>query len=248
METKTCAKCKQEKPMTTEYFGKANNKPNGFQSWCKECKKKDHLKNKEQRNKRSNERYYELNPKEILPKGMKRCSQCNEVKLYEKFNKLKKSKDGYKSHCRECRSKEFKENKERYQEAQKQYYELNKEQINKQTTKYYVNKYQIDRGFRILVICRSRLILALKGKSKSASTKELIGCSTEYLLKHLENQFTEGMRWENYGQWQIDHIKPCALYDFTKEENQRECFNYQNLQPLWAEDNMRKSDKYEEAL
>ncbi len=53
------------------------------------------------------------------------------------------------------------------------------------------------------------------------------------------------MTWDNYGEWHIDHIKPCALFDFTKEEQQRECFHYTNLQPLWAKDNMRKSDKYE---
>lgn len=73
---------------------------------------------------------------------------------------------------------------------------------------------------------------------------ELIGCSIEQLLEHLESQFQDGMTWDNYGEWHIDHIKPCAMFDFTKEEDQRECFHYTNLQPLWAEDNLRKSDKY----
>lgn len=75
---------------------------------------------------------------------------------------------------------------------------------------------------------------------------ELIGCSVEKLMEHLEKQFTEGMTWGNYGRWHVDHIKPCAMFDFSKPEHQQECFHYSNLQPLWAKDNLKKSDKYRE--
>lgn len=60
-------------------------------------------------------------------------------------------------------------------------------------------------------------------------------------------QFEPGMTWDNLGKgegkWQIDHIIPCSYFDLTKEENQRICFNYRNLQPLWAKDNVKKSNK-----
>jgi hypothetical protein len=59
----------------------------------------------------------------------------------------------------------------------------------------------------------------------------------------LEKQFTKGMNWKNYGKWHIDHIKPCASFDLSLEHEQKLCFHFTNLQPLWAKDNIRKSDK-----
>ena len=51
------------------------------------------------------------------------------------------------------------------------------------------------------------------------------------------------MTWDNHGEWHIDHIKPCASFDLTDADQQRECFNYTNLQPLWAKDNLSKGAK-----
>ena len=79
----------------------------------------------------------------------------------------------------------------------------------------------------------------------------LIGCEVDYLMYHIQEQFTKGMTWDNHGrgwygkkEWHIDHIKPCSLFDLTDPDQQRECFNFTNLQPLWAEDNRIKSNKY----
>ena len=101
--------------------------------------------------------------------------------------------------------------------------------------------------YRITKLLRSRISDGLKGKSKSASTLNLLGCSIEFLRKHLESQFKPGMTWDNhsFGGWHIDHIKPCAKFDLTKESEQRKCFHYSNLQPLWAEDNWSKGKKYD---
>ncbi len=75
---------------------------------------------------------------------------------------------------------------------------------------------------------------------------ELIGCSSKELESYLETQFTEGMTWDNYGYygWHIDHIKPCASFDLSDPEQQKLCFHYSNLQPLWAKENIKKSNKY----
>jgi hypothetical protein len=73
---------------------------------------------------------------------------------------------------------------------------------------------------------------------------EYIGCSIEHLKDYLQSKFENGMTWENYGKWHIDHIRPCASFDLTDIEQQKICFNYKNLQPLWAEDNFKKSDKW----
>ncbi len=71
----------------------------------------------------------------------------------------------------------------------------------------------------------------------------LIGCEIDYLMFHIQEQFTEGMNWNNYGEWHIDHRKPCASFDLSKPNAQRKCFHFSNLQPLWAIENIKKSDK-----
>ena len=92
---------------------------------------------------------------------------------------------------------------------------------------------------------RSALIEA--GQKKRLSTAELVGCSFDDLVIHVESKFTAGMNWDVFlksgGEIHIDHIMPCAAFDLTKEEEQRECFHWSNLQPLWAVDNMKKGKK-----
>jgi len=78
---------------------------------------------------------------------------------------------------------------------------------------------------------------------KKDSTIELLGCSIDELKTYLQNQFKEGMTWQNHGEWHIDHIIPCAAFDLSKKEDCLKCFNYKNLQPLWAHENLSKSDK-----
>ena len=51
------------------------------------------------------------------------------------------------------------------------------------------------------------------------------------------------MSWDNYGDWHVDHIRPCASFDLTNEDEQRICFHYKNLQPLWGPDNLEKGAK-----
>lgn len=90
---------------------------------------------------------------------------------------------------------------------------------------------------------KNRIWWALNGGPKTAHTLELLGCSIEEFKAHLERQFQPGMTWENYGYygWHVDHICECSRFDLTDPEQQRICFNYNNLQPMWGIDNMRKS-------
>lgn len=136
---------------------------------------------------------------------------------------------------------EIPENKERKRTAKVAWHEANPE---------YRNDYQRDRrandpAYKIADCLRSRLYKAVKagGAGKSASTIKLTGCALPELMAHLESQFQPGMTWENQGQWEIDHIKPCASFDLTKPEEQRACFHWTNLAPLWAADNRSKGDK-----
>lgn len=92
----------------------------------------------------------------------------------------------------------------------------------------------------------SRILNTLKrrGTYKTNKTVELLGCSLKQLKAHIESQFKEGMSWANRQLWHIDHIRPCASFDLTVDSQQKECFNYKNLQPLWSLENMRKGAKW----
>lgn len=94
----------------------------------------------------------------------------------------------------------------------------------------------------------SKRINAALGRDYAKKNKRSLdytGCSIDFLRNHIEKQFKEGMTWENMGKWHIDHIKPCVSFNLENIEEQNECFNYKNLQPLWAIENIIKSDKYE---
>jgi len=89
---------------------------------------------------------------------------------------------------------------------------------------------------------KSREFFLKKEKiKKSNKTFELIGCTPQSLKEHLEKQFVEGMTWNNRNEWHIDHIIPLSSAK-SKEEIYKLC-HYTNLQPLWAEDNLKKSNK-----
>lgn len=90
---------------------------------------------------------------------------------------------------------------------------------------------------------RSRIARFVSGKSKSGHTSDLLGCSVEELMNYLGSKFQEGMTWDNYGKWHIDHAVPCSSFDLSSPVNQKQCFHYTNLQPLWALDNLKKGTK-----
>jgi hypothetical protein len=83
--------------------------------------------------------------------------------------------------------------------------------------------------------------------SKGGKTFALLGYSPTDLIKHIESQFVDGMSWENRSDWHIDHIRPVASFNFTTTECEdfKKCWALSNLQPLWAEDNISKSDKWD---
>jgi len=123
------------------------------------------------------------------------------------------------------------------------YKERNEERIRDNHRRYCAKKRKHDPMYRILANLRSRISCALKNGYKSNRTETLIGCSILQLADHLSEHFQPGMSMENYGQWHVDHKTPCAFFDLSKSTQQRKCFNYTNLQPLWAKDNLRKGSK-----
>lgn len=164
---------------------------------------------------------------------MNNCLICN-----KKFKRT----DTFRKYCsNNCKIKAQKEKKPDYDEK---YYQQNKVKINQQRKKYRNQRLKTDIDFKVRHYLRHRIYMAIKGYIKSENTLQLLGCSIEQLKKHLELKFTNGMSFKNYGKWHIDHIKPCASFDLRKKSEQRKCFNYTNLQPMWAKENLEKSDKY----
>ena len=111
-----------------------------------------------------------------------------------------------------------------------------------------LRKYQSKPEVKLVNALRRRLAMCIErepGQSISGTNRELIGCEPSELREHIEQQFQPGMTWDNHSidGWHIDHILPCSSFDLTDKEQQKKCFHYTNLQPLWAKDNLSKSDK-----
>ena len=183
---------------------------------------------------------------------MKICNCCKQKKSETDFSFRSEGKGYLRSECKECSAKRFRLwrslNLEKAKAASlksvREYVKNNPIKAKKKQLECYLRRRKSDPTFRALCNLRTRIRDALRRNVKSASTKELLGCSIEKFKSHLENQFQPGMTWENYGQWHVDHIKPCAKFDLTIPEQQRQCFHYSNCQPLWAKQNLQKSDFY----
>ena len=126
---------------------------------------------------------------------------------------------------------------------QRKYRKNNIEKVRIYTNKYVKRRKIESPAFKIKYLLRTRMLSAITRGYKKKSTVELLGCEYDYLKSFLENKFREGMSWANHGEWEIDHIKPCASFDLMQEVEQKKCFNYTNLQPLWKADNRKKRDK-----
>lgn len=134
-------------------------------------------------------------------------------------------------------------NRKKLNNTQSNWREKNREQI-KEYNKNYTNvRYLHDPVFKLKLNQRTRIRAVLK-TAKTRSTNELLGCSYEELKIYIESKFLDGMNWGNMGKWHIDHIVPLAAFDLTVETNQKIAFNFKNLQPLWAIDNLKKGAKY----
>ena len=195
----------------------------------KEKKKQYNLDNKEER-KQYDKQYY-LNNKE--KKKQYNLDNKEKLKQYRLNNKEK---------IKQYKKQYDLNNKEKSKQYKKQYNLDNKEK----RRKYENEKFKRDPNHKLAKIIRTRITSALKGKSKSKSTLELLGCSVEEAWNHLESKFEPGMTKENHGLWHIDHIKPCAKFDLTDPEQQAICFRYTNLEPLWAVDNFKKGARYDQ--
>lgn len=160
----------------------------------------------------------------------KKCNKCGAVKeaTTENFHRKKGGKDGLNAVCKVCKNaidlKRLSNDKPRM-------------------ARNYRNYVNNNPHAKITQNLRARMRKVIKKGFKSGHSLSILGCSSQEWKVYLESKFTDGMSWENYGEWHIDHIVPCASFDLTKEEDQIRCFHYTNTQPLWKADNYKKGCK-----
>jgi hypothetical protein len=186
----------------------------------------------------------------------KTCTKCKKSLDVFKFHNCKRYVDGKVSRCKKCVGEYSKKHYSLNIDKHKTYNEVNSESRNEYHSAYRINnrerfsavkrfRRRTDPEFKLMSNLRTRIWSALNyvGKKKNCRTIELIGCTIDFLKDYLAARFQSGMTWDNYGDWHIDHILPCASFDLTIIEQQNICFNYKNLQPLWAVDNLKKGDR-----
>ncbi len=215
MENKYCPKCRVVKLISDFHRNKA--RADGLASYCKICMKDfkhgTYLKYKDSYLKQSALRY---------SKNRDRLLQLRKLR-----------------HAR---------NKESDNIQNAEYYARNREKILSRMQEKYKDgglekiksRYENDIQYRLSNNLRSRLRLALKNNQKLGSAVLDLGCSVGELKEYLEGKFQPEMSWNNYGDWHIDHVLPLSSFDLTNEEEFKKACHYTNLQPLWAEDNLKK--------
>jgi hypothetical protein len=191
----------------------------------------------------------------------KRCCKCQKQRLVKFFHKRTASADGLYSYCKTCKQQDDKTYTTKYRdkvlEKHKLYYIKNRDRIAKQKIEYqkknlenrrkYKRKYERQRKkqdpvYKLIQNYKNRIYKAIKGVGvKSQSTIKLLGCTGEEFQIYIETKFHSGMGWHNQGKWHIDHIIPLSSAETLQEIEK--LFHYTNCQPLWAKDNLSKSDK-----
>lgn len=218
--TKKCCRCQEIKPVSEFYKGNPK-KNDGYHYKCKICLNA------------YNRNYYNnvLTPEErkvLIKKSYERNGATRLVKA-----KIQRLQDP--TYSRLANQKSYRKHKDK----KRKYFLANKDKI----YDYRKNKLETDINFKISCTYRTRIWEALKNNKKFGDLEELLGCTIEELKIHLSKQFQSGMTLDNYGEWHIDHIIPCSFFNQKDYTEQKICFHYSNLQPLWAKDNLSKGDR-----
>ena len=244
MEMRVCKRCETKKELNKDNFSPytSSNGKKLFRLYCRACHNKQTQKNfyenREERLKKSREGYKEN--KEARSAQIK--AYYNKVKDTDSF---KKNQQEYNKRFREKNpgygKKWYRANKEKHKSLMRDFYENNPGY----NAKVEREKRKTDPFFSLKRKLRTRTSMAFeyRGWKKTSKTQKMLGCSWDTLKAHLEQQFLEGMSWENQSEWQVDHIIP--LNAAKNEDELHPLLYYKNLQPLWAADNISKKDKYD---
>lgn len=232
---RVCSKCKEEKELNE--FTKDASSKDGIRCSCKKCN--------------------------ALYKKLYVQNNTEKIKAYKENNK-----DKYKEYSKKYRNN----NKNKIQDYQKEYRENNKENTKERSKKYFLEnrekiynyrlknikkyigynskwikkKIKEDSVYKFKYRVRALIVKSFKrGRKhfiKSIRTEEILGCNSKEFVDYISSKFTEGMSIHNHGEWHLDHIIPIS--SAKTEEEVIKLNHYTNFQPLWAEDNFKKGNKY----
>lgn len=206
---------------------------------------------------------------------MKRCSKCEAIKPLKDFSKQSSANDGLHPHCKSCCSEYHKLyrkiNKDRLNRRSKKWAMENKERKSEMDRDYYLRHSQKAKDYakarykklkdnpKFISIRRAAVSRWKKRNPEQVfirnclhrcrlnnSNKDVIGYTAEQLRDHITSLFFEGMSWDNYGEWHIDHIKPIKAFIDEGVTDPAIINALDNLQPLWASENMSKGAKYDD--
>lgn len=212
---KTCSKCKIEKSF--EDFSKDRHRIDGYKIYCKSCVKthnrKKELTLEQKQSAKISNKNWRLNNKEYL-----------KVKKKEYY-------ENNKEHCIFKSKINYLNNKDKYNDTKRRY--INNKLKSNPSFKFKSNVSNLVR-LSFIRSCNGTYI-------KSNRTEEILGCSINEFSLYLQSLFEKDMSFENYGKWHLDHIIPISSAN-TKAEIIA-LNHYTNFQPLWAADNIRKSNK-----
>jgi hypothetical protein len=203
-------------------FYKDSYKKDGLKTICKECGDKKYQDNKESNLKKERDRYAVYSKTDEYKKRKKLYYQKNKKRINENSKKWRE------------------DNLERQKDTSKKNYQKNKDLI---LSKYKERLY-IDPLFKLIqnLRCNIRNSLTKTGYSKKTKTYDILGIDFNQFREYIENQFEEGMSWENYGEWHLDHKTPIS---WAKDESDAiSLCHYTNYQPLWAFENISKGNKF----
>ena len=201
--------------------------------------------------------YYQKN-KEKLLLYQKEYNLKNKDRYKTQYQKNKKKRLIYQKEY-SLKNKETRKNYQQiYRNKNKEYFRIyreNNRENNKNTMKRYYNnnkfkkklyiknRREVNINFKMSGNLRVRLNCAIKNNQKVGSAVRDLGCSIEEFKKYIESKFECGMTWENYGKWHLDHITPLSWFNLENRNQFLVACHYTNYQPLWAEDNLSKSNK-----
>lgn len=217
-------------------------------------KKRESTPEYKQKAKEYNKKYRENNKDKITEK--KRLYNSSPEAKQKSLERCRRYRSNPESKAKEIARNSTPEAKKKKAEYKKKYREANRELLNEKQREYikkpevkirHKERMTTDPQYALAWNGRHRRRKALNAQSatKIFSYNESLGCTPEFFKSYIESLFLEGMSWENYGagkdKWHLDEIRPCASFDLTDPEQYKECFHYTNCQPLWSEDNVKKS-------
>jgi len=159
----------------------------------------------------------------------------------------KKWRDNNKEYMNQKTKNWYEHNKEHRKEYLKEYREKNIDRIREVKRTYEKTRKHNDPLYRLINNFRTAIYQVLKENNvqKNGHYFEILKYSPEDLIVHLERQFKDGMNWDNYGEWHVDHVLPISRHNIQEigDEEFMKCWSLNNLQPMWGEENIRKSNK-----